>query len=195
MVLTIRPNAGAAVPAVSKTTEFCVPSAEPADVLPGDSATAVTRAPEPARLSRERVTYIVSPSARFGVPVARTLGNCPSMPSLNLFVNLMGAARVREMIFTARLIGAAEARDIGLVSEVVESEEALMPRAEAVTQQISSNAPLTLRAVKEGIRRILVQGQLDPSVGRDLLVECYMSEDFREGVEAFVEKRKPTCGR
>jgi len=95
------------------------------------------------------------------------------------------------MIFTARLIEAPEAKEVGLLNELVDSEESLIPRVEALAEQIASNAPLTIRAIKEGVRRILDQRHLDPALGRDLVVSCYMSADFREGMAAFLEKRKP----
>jgi enoyl-CoA hydratase/carnithine racemase len=113
------------------------------------------------------------------------------MASLNLLVDLMGPSRVKEMIFSARLIESAEAREIGIVNELVDSEEALVPRVEALAEQIAANAPLTIRAIKEGVRRILDRRHLDAELGRDLVVACYMSADFREGMEAFLEKRKP----
>ncbi|TMC13159.1 MAG: enoyl-CoA hydratase, partial [Chloroflexi bacterium] len=81
---------------------------------------------------------IGSPSARLGIPIARTLGNCLSMASLNLLVELMGPARAKEMLFTARLIEAQEAKEIGLLNEVVDSEEGLLPRAQALAEQIAA---------------------------------------------------------
>jgi len=131
-----------------------------------------------------------SPSARFGIPIARTLGNCLSMASVNLLIDLLGAARVKEMIFTARLIEAPEAREFGILQELVDSEASLGPRVAEIATQIAANAPLTLRAVKEAVRRVMESRHMDPLLGRDLISMCYMSEDFREGMSAF-EKRKP----
>src|SRR5260370_20535282 len=71
---------------------------------------------------------ICTPTLKFGFPMARTLGNTLSMANFARLTMLIGAARVKEMIFTARLLGADEAVAIGLVNEVVQSDEALEPR-------------------------------------------------------------------
>jgi enoyl-CoA hydratase/carnithine racemase len=134
---------------------------------------------------------IASPKARFGIPIARTLGNTLSMGALNLVVDLLGPARAKEMLFTARLLDAEEALRVGVVSEVVESEDALMPRAKELAEQIAGNAPLTIRSIKAGIGRILERRHLAGDEARDLILMAYMSEDFREGMSAFLEKRKP----
>lgn len=132
---------------------------------------------------------IGSPSARFGIPIARTLGNCLSTNNVLRLVQLIGAARVKELIFTARLLGADEMRQIGLLSEVTADEETLAPRAEELARTLASHAPLTLRATKEQLRRI--RERMQPEESADLILLCYMSADFREGVRAFMEKRKP----
>ena len=132
---------------------------------------------------------IAAPSARFGVPVARTLGNCFSMANLVRLSSLVGVARVKEIVFTARLVDAEEALRIGLYNEVTKDEDALVPRVEELARLVASHAPLTLQATKEALRRI--RDRILPEESEDLILLCYMSRDFREGVQAFVEKRKP----
>src|SRR5438477_7481575 len=81
---------------------------------------------------------VAAPSARFGVPVARTLGNCFSAANLVRLGALVGIGRVRELVLTARLIDTHEARGIGLVSEVVQTEESLVPRVDELVAQLAS---------------------------------------------------------
>jgi enoyl-CoA hydratase/carnithine racemase len=123
---------------------------------------------------------------KFGFPIARTLGNCLSISSLARLSALIGQGRVREIIFTSRLVGAEEALSLGLVMEIADDP---LSRAEALAEQISSYAPLTLKVTKEGLRRLRADG---PSADdRDLIETAYMSDDFKEGMEAFLGKRKP----
>lgn len=130
---------------------------------------------------------IAGANARFGFPIARTLGNCLSMSNIARLSALIGPARVTEMIFTARLLDAEEARSVGLVSEVLPDQPALAARAAALAQLVASQAPLTLRATKEALRRL--RDSLPPD--EDLIRLCYTSADFREGMEAFLGKRPP----
>lgn len=131
---------------------------------------------------------IGSQSLKFGFPIARTLGNCLAAGNLARLSALIGPARVREMIFTARLIPADEALSVGLVSELLPDEDALMARAAELAATVGQMAPLTLRATKEAMRR----NQAALTVDDDDLIElCYMSDDFRNGMEAFLSKQKP----
>ena len=123
---------------------------------------------------------------KFGFPIARTLGNCLSAANLARLVGLMGEAKVKDMIFTARLIAAEEALAIGIVGEIV-APDALMARAEALAHMIAGLAPLTISATKQALLRI----RPPTAPTDDLVLLCYMSEDFREGVTAFGAKRKP----
>ena len=132
---------------------------------------------------------IAAGNARFGFPVARTLGNCLSSGNYARLAALLGPARVKDMIFRARLIEAPEALAIGLVGEVVEAPAALMPRAEELPRLVASHAPLTLQATKEALLRL--RPAIPAGAGEDLILMCYMSQDFREGMDAFLNKRAP----
>ena len=132
---------------------------------------------------------IAARSARFGFPVARTLGNCLSMANYARLAALIGPARVTEILFTARLIEAEEAKAIGLVSELLDDAAALEARAAALAALVASHAPLTLRATKEALRRL--RPRLPEGQDKDLILMCYMSRDFREGMDAFLTKRAP----
>ena len=131
---------------------------------------------------------ICSAQLKFGFPIARTLGNCLNAGNLARLTELMGAGRVRDMIFTARLVGAEEAMAIGLVSEVLADEDTLLTRADELAEQLGGMAPLTLRATKEAMRRNRDAAAVDD---KDLIALCYMSQDFKHGLEAFLAKEKP----
>ncbi|SRR5579883_3368367 len=127
--------------------------------------------------------------SKFGFPIARTLGNCLSMGNLARLSALIGPARVKDILFTARLVGAKEAHEIGLLTEVTKDRAELDARVATLAEQIAGFAPLTLRATKEGLRRLYAR-EREPS-DQDLILMCYMSDDFREGMNAFLEKRSP----
>ena len=116
------------------------------------------------------------------------MGNCLAAANLERLSELVGAGRVREMVFTARLMTADEALSVGLVSEILADEASLLARAEALAHHIGGMAPLTLRATKEAMRRNRMATRVDDT---DLITMCYMSEDFRMGMEAFLGKTKP----
>src|SRR5579885_3603596 len=133
---------------------------------------------------------IATRDMRYGFPIARSLGNCLSMANYARLYALLGPAKVKDIIFTARLIEGEEAKAIGLVSELLPDAAALRERAAALAATIAANAPLTLRATKEALRRIGARLRLEEE-DKDLILMCYMSRDFREGMEALIGKRKP----
>jgi enoyl-CoA hydratase/carnithine racemase len=97
---------------------------------------------------------------------------------------------VKDLLFTGRLIDAAEARALGLVNRVSPAA-AIAGDVRRLATDIAANAPLTLRATKEMIRRVLARRRLAAEEAADLVELCYTSEDFHEGVAAFLAKRKP----
>ena len=129
-----------------------------------------------------------TPESRFGVPTARTLGNALSINNYARMVDLIGPTRAKELMFTAKLYTAAEAAGVGFVNEVV-AGDAIEARVTELATSIAGNAPLTIRASKEAIRRLLVQRRLDGPANTDIMLMAYLSEDFKEGVSAFLEKR------
>jgi enoyl-CoA hydratase len=130
---------------------------------------------------------IATPSAQFGVPIARTLGNCLSIANYARLINGFGVSRAKRILLLAEMLTAAEARDCGFLSDVVEAD-ALDARATQVVEGLVANAPVTMRVSKQAIGRILGSRAVD---GDDLIRKCYASDDFHHGVESFVAKRKP----
>jgi enoyl-CoA hydratase/carnithine racemase len=130
---------------------------------------------------------VATPSARFGFPIARTLGNCLSIANYARLADAVGATAVKEMVYLAALIDATRAYELGFLNEVVPAEDGLLARAGEIAETIAGNAPLTIRATKEALRRITRDGR--DARDRDLILSCYMSADFREGMKAFFEKR------
>ena len=131
---------------------------------------------------------IATPDARFGLPIARTLGNCLSAEAYARLVDLLGASRAKALIFTAKLIGAQDAHVAGFVHEIVPTES-FEERVHALATEIAGHAPITLRVTKEAIRRIQAARPV-PDI-EDLIIETYGSADFQEGARAFLEKRTP----
>ena len=133
---------------------------------------------------------VATPESTFGIPIARTLGNCLSGATYGRLVDLVGPAAVKDLLFTGRFVDAAEAHALGLVNRIVAAGE-IEDAVARLAAEIAANAPLTVRATKEMIRRVLARRRLPAGEDADLVELCYTSEDFREGVAAFLNKRKP----
>jgi enoyl-CoA hydratase/carnithine racemase len=136
---------------------------------------------------------VAAASAKLGMPPAR-LGLVYSHTGLRRFLDAIGAPRTRELFFTARNIDAATALQWGMVNRVVDADE-LGAAGVELAAAIAANAPLSLRGNKHVIGSLLAaQGALEPAVEEELIARraaCFRSEDFREGVRAFAEKRSP----
>lgn len=129
---------------------------------------------------------ICTPSAKFGVPIARTLGNCLSISTLSVLAGLLGRSRTADLLLTARLMAADEARGCGFVTAVTDDVDAELAD---LTGQLARHAPLTMWAVKEGLRRLHQGSGIDDE---DIVKTVYGSEDFANAVRSFLNKEKPT---
>jgi len=127
---------------------------------------------------------VCTAAAKFGLPIARTVGNCLSMENYARLAALLGPARVKDIIFTARTIEAEEALALGLATEIVAADRA-EARVEELCELLASHAPVTLQVTKEALRRIRTATTPD---GDDLVREAYGSEGFRRNVAAFLAR-------
>jgi enoyl-CoA hydratase/carnithine racemase len=130
---------------------------------------------------------IATTGARFGVPIAKTLGNCLSIANVARLVAAFGRPRVQRMLVGAELLAADEAHACGYLAEIVEPAQ-LDAAVARTTQRLASLAPVTQQVTKETLSRLLLRELPD---AEDLIRRAYASEDFREGVAAFEAKRSP----
>ncbi len=128
-------------------------------------------------------------SARIGIPVGRTLGNYVALRNVARLASIVGLDVAKRLLLTAQLLDARAAHSAGFLSEVVYDDASLPARAQELAESIASLAPVTLRATKEAALRIRDAVPL-PS-DEDLVRAAYGSDDFREGVQAFLAKRAP----
>jgi enoyl-CoA hydratase len=144
---------------------------------------------------------ICTPDARFGVPIARTLGNCLSLANTARLMAQLGPSRTLALLLLAELLGAEEAREAGFVLDVVAPSE-LEARVARLSARLASHAPITLQVSKEAVRRVnrkvlqrLVGAAADEGEedarGEDLIRRAYGSRDFQQGVRAFLAKEDP----
>ena len=130
---------------------------------------------------------IAATGARFGMPIARTLGNCLSPANLRRLCDTLGVSWVKRMVLMAEMPTAEELFSLGYLSAVVSPAE-LDARVDDTCQRLLAHAPATMHVTREMLQRLAT----DPRAqAEDLIESCYGSEDFREGVEAFFAKNPP----
>ena len=130
---------------------------------------------------------IATPGTRMGVPIARTLGNCLSMANVARLVAAVGRPRAERLLLLADLLTAEEALAAGYLLEIA-APEAIDAASDRLCGKLAALAPVTQKVSKQAFNRLL-HAQLPEA--QDLIRAAYGSDDFREGVTAFVNKRPP----
>ncbi len=134
---------------------------------------------------------IAADNAKFGFPEIN-LGIFPAAGGSQRLPRLIGMAKAKELMFTGDTIDAATALTIGLVNEVV-PREALMERAMQLANKLSAKPPITIKTLKESMHNVF---NTDINVGLNMEIEkfcnLFATEDQKEGMGAFIEKRKPS---
>ena len=130
---------------------------------------------------------VAAEGARFGVPIARTVGNCLSMQAYARVADGFGVSRAKRMLMLGELLDASEALAAGFLTRVVPAAD-LDREAEAIVARLLANAPITLSVTKQALARV-ASGEAGD--GADLIARTYGSADFRRGVAAFIAKTTP----
>jgi enoyl-CoA hydratase/carnithine racemase len=133
---------------------------------------------------------IATHGSRFAIPIARTVGNTPSLATIALLADQLGVGRTLDLLLRARAMTAREAHEAGFVCEVCGDEE-IVERTAEIERRLLEHAPLTMWAAKEAMHRLRTARLPDDT---DILRRVYGSEDFREGVRAFLAREPPRWG-
>ncbi len=131
-----------------------------------------------------------TPDSRFGIPAAK-LGLGYDYPGLAKLARLVGPSRARDILFTARLMDAQEARSIGLINFIADRDD-IEAQTIAYAETVAANAPMTVKAVKAALNT-WENGAARDDIDRvkRLVDACFDSEDYKEGRRAFMDKRPP----
>lgn len=128
-----------------------------------------------------------TPSLKFGVPIARTLGNTLSITNVSRLIDMLGVARTKEALMLGTLFDAEQASAAGLLNAVC-PPESIYAEVAAVAAQLGRRAPLTLKASKALVGRALAHRRLSRDASDDWVTTCYMSNDFKAAVNKFLHK-------
>ncbi|MBC2935150.1 enoyl-CoA hydratase [Nocardioides sp. zg-1228] len=129
---------------------------------------------------------IATPSARFGLPIARTLGNCLSMNNYSILIQQVGPSVALDLLLRARLLTGEEAHASGFVAELC-GEDELSSATDGVVQTLLGHAPISMWAAKEAVRRFR---RMTIPEGDDIVARAFASEDFHRAVAAFAAKEQ-----
>ncbi|NKB34923.1 MAG: enoyl-CoA hydratase [Pseudomonadales bacterium] len=133
---------------------------------------------------------IATEDSVFGIPAAK-LGLGYGFEAIKTLESIVGPSHAKDILFTARFLNTEEALRIGLINFVVSREE-LESNVTEYVDRIAANAPLTIKAVKATVKEVVRDpGQQSPQSIAQLVNDCFLSEDYKEGRAAFLEKRKP----
>ena len=130
---------------------------------------------------------ISTPDARFGVPIAKTLGNCLSVSNVAWLVAHLGINIVKRMLLLAELVTAPELLKQGYLLATYPAEN-LEAEADQLAERLTKLAPITQKSTKLTLARLIKNNLPDCS---ELIRECYGSEDFKNGVSAFLDGKPP----
>ncbi len=128
---------------------------------------------------------IATTGAKLGVPIARTVGNCLSIANIARLAATLGAERTRRVLLLAELVSAEEALACGFLHQVV-AADGVEAAVTSVCARLLSHAPITMEVSKEALRRLRAAGL--PGAD-DLVRRTYGSDDFKDGVKAFLNKQ------
>ena len=133
---------------------------------------------------------IAGDNARFAMPLAK-IGLMVPFALAQRLIHAAGATYAREMLYTGRFVSADEAKQIGMINEVVPAAE-LEARVQSVAEEIAGNAPLSLEGMKKTLSRCFAhEREIDAGDLREYMAKCLGSEDVMEGIAAFMQRRKP----